>query len=459
MRSPPSTSSREPARSDRLLAGARSLLQGPAFWVLLTVLGAAQAALWLAGLPAEGAAASFALRALLLFALQAASVALLWNRSGGRALWLVLGFAVVFRAAAFTWPPDLSSDLYRYAWDGRVQMSGQSPYAAPPADPSLADLRDEAIWPRINRPEAVTVYPPGGQLAFLALAATGLDSIPGLKAVATLTELGALLLLVLILRRRRLPLGRLAIYAWSPLIISEVCVSAHLDTLVLPLMIGALLLAEERRWTTAGVLLGAAASLKLYPVLLLFALPWTSLRREALRRTVPAAAAVVAAAYALYASSAGLGVLGFLPEYVRTGEDFNPGLRGFLQDALAPVLAEARPVAMALCAATLVATLLLLARRPGEDPFRRGADIALAFVLLLPTAVHPWYALWLVPLAALRPSFAGLWLVGTLPLSYLKYGSPSGELPPWVPLLIWVPALAILFAQRVQKGSASVSGA
>ena len=49
-------------------------------------------------------------------------------------------------------PLVLSSDLYRYIWDGRVQRAGINPYLYPPSAPELAVLRDEHVYPRINRP-------------------------------------------------------------------------------------------------------------------------------------------------------------------------------------------------------------------------------------------------------------------------------------------------------------------
>jgi hypothetical protein len=40
--------------------------------------------------------------------------------------------------------PYLSSDIYRYIWDGRVQAAGINPYRYVPNAPELAQLRDAA---------------------------------------------------------------------------------------------------------------------------------------------------------------------------------------------------------------------------------------------------------------------------------------------------------------------------
>ena len=73
----------------------------------------------------------------------------------------------------FTAPPLLSSDIYRYVWDGRVQRAGINPYRYLPDAPQLAFLRDPAVFPNINRAEyAPTIYPPTAEALFALAAAS-----------------------------------------------------------------------------------------------------------------------------------------------------------------------------------------------------------------------------------------------------------------------------------------------
>jgi hypothetical protein len=63
----------------------------------------------------------------------------------------------------------LSSDIYRYAWDGVVQHAGISPYRYAPGDPALSFLRapNQDLFNHINRREyAQTIYPPAAQIIF-----------------------------------------------------------------------------------------------------------------------------------------------------------------------------------------------------------------------------------------------------------------------------------------------------
>ena len=82
-------------------------------------------------------------------------------------LGIILLIALAERLVAVAAPPFLSSDIYRYVWDGMVQGAGINPFRYIPADSHLAFLRDAGIYPNINRREyAHTIYPPGSQIIF-----------------------------------------------------------------------------------------------------------------------------------------------------------------------------------------------------------------------------------------------------------------------------------------------------
>ncbi|MFD0578518.1 hypothetical protein [Dactylosporangium darangshiense] len=56
------------------------------------------------------------------------------------ALTLVLLGGAALPLSAALHPPNSSDDMYRYIWDGRVQLTGTDPYRYPPAAPQLAQL-------------------------------------------------------------------------------------------------------------------------------------------------------------------------------------------------------------------------------------------------------------------------------------------------------------------------------
>jgi hypothetical protein len=82
---------------------------------------------------------------------------------------IILGFAIAFRLVTLLPPPYLSSDIYRYAWDGVVQHAHISPYRYVPGDPALSFLRkpNQDLFDHINRRDyAHTIYPPVSQFLF-----------------------------------------------------------------------------------------------------------------------------------------------------------------------------------------------------------------------------------------------------------------------------------------------------
>ena len=120
------------------------------------------------------------------------------------------------RLAVLFTPPILSSDVYRYIWDGRVQQAGINPYLFVPADSALAGLRDVAIYPHINRADyAHTIYPPAAQVVFAAMVQVS-QGVVAEKAFMLGFEALAVACLLKLLAMARLPPERRWAQAASP---------------------------------------------------------------------------------------------------------------------------------------------------------------------------------------------------------------------------------------------------
>ena len=185
----------------------------------------------------------------------------------------IVAIGLVARAILLPTPPSISTDAYRYVWDARVATAGFSPYAFPPTAPELAGLRDSSIYPRLNHPTWRSVYPPPAQAFFRAVYWIAPDSVIAMKVALGIAELLALAALGLLLRTLHLPPGRLAIYAWNPLLLVEIWGSGHLDALVLTAVALAALASARRRDEVAAAMLALGTLGKLYPALLFVLLP------------------------------------------------------------------------------------------------------------------------------------------------------------------------------------------
>ena len=226
-----------------------------------------------------------------------------------RTIWLVLGVAVAMRVMTLVAPPLLSTDIYRYVWDGRVQLAGINPYRYVPEAPDVAFLRDDAVYPQINRGDyAPTVYAPAAEMVF-ALAAAVTPGVLGMKLMMLGFDVLAIIALVPLLRIVDRDPAELLIYAWLPLPVWEFAGNAHIDAVATGLLALALLLAVRRRAVWTGIVLAAATLTKFLPAVVLPAF-W---RPNDWRLPI----AFVAALCALYLPylSVGWNVFGFLGGY------------------------------------------------------------------------------------------------------------------------------------------------
>ena len=349
------------------------------------------------------------------------------------ALSIVVGVAVLMRAAFLPAPPLLSSDIYRYIWDGRVQAAGINPYRYVPADLSLARLRDPDIYPKINRADyARTIYPPAAQMIFAAIGQlTG--SVVGMKGAMLLFEAVAILALTRVLQLAGLPQQRILIYAWNPLPLWSFACDGHVDAIAIGFVGLALWSRARHRDGLAGALLALATLTKFLPVVIAPAL----LRGGRLWRPALIGAAVVGLGYCVYAS-AGSEVLGFLGSYGRE-EGYDAGTGFWLLAGLARlvVLPPLAAVAYVTCVGGIFALLaIVVARRKVSGHFDavvlcRDAAILAGFVTAAFSPHHPWYYAWLALPCVVAPVPAVVWLSAAPVLLYLAPFNEGFVGPPW----------------------------
>jgi len=357
-------------------------------------------------------------------------------------LGMVLGFAFLFRVSLLASPVVLSSDIYRYLWDGRVQWAGFDPYRYPPAAVELAPLRDPAIHPNINRPDKPTVYPPGAEVVFAAVALVAPDSLFGWRVFLLASEIVTVGLVLMLLRRAGMTSTAVIVYAWSPLAVFEGVQAGHVDLVMIPLVLAALAWRQAGSAVGAGIALGGAVLMKLYPLALLPA--WW---RRGDWRFPTAVAVVVALGYAPHAVTVGFGALGFLPEYLGRAEDHNIGLRALLTYPFGLTGDHARVVAMILLFGVMAVAVAWIGRgrKTSADALTRASALAVAaYLLLLPTSMHPWYVLWMVPFLCFQPWPAWLYFSGAVTLSYMSYAVKPAPLPWWAWLAEYGPLYTLL---------------
>jgi hypothetical protein len=409
---------------------------------------------------------------LLLFAVSALlALAAARSLSGSPVAFLLL-CGGLFRATLLLRAPDLSDDVYRFAFDGRVAAAGISPTLHAPEDPAVARIAPELL-PRVAHASVRTVYPPVAQAVFRAAAYAVSHEVLALKVLFALADLAVVLLLF----RLGGPNGGFAaaLYAFHPLAVTETAGQGHLDALGVALLLASLLFLAAGRRARAGAAFALAVLTKYVPAAA--ALPM--LRRG---RAAFAGASLGAAAVLWWAAAAGgASPAGGLGEYATRWSFNSIPYAGTLAGVEAVRLPErakglflglkeklghpawtqevfpyfyAGFFARALLAIAIVVVLVLIDRRFREAPAEKPVFASLAALILLAPTLHPWYLLWLLPFAARRKEPACLWLASAAPLAYtLLY--PVPWLPaPLVYALEFGP-FAILLARSLRRAGAA----
>lgn len=407
------------------------------------------------------------------FSLYVAALFLLWNVESStfrNLLIIVFGAAILMRVPLWFTEPTLSTDIWRYVWDGHLVSRGMNPYAervdSPVFDGSTYPLRE-----RVEHQWMATPYPPAAQLTFGAVQSVFPGSATALQVVFTLFDLASGAVLVGILRRTGRPTGRTILYLWNPLVVLEFAHSAHVDSLMILLILIALRLAIDKRGMQSAIGLALATLTKFIPALLLPAF----VRRWGWRRTLVYAAIVVlgfapfiGAGLGLSSQSDGTGLLGAARIYLLSWET-NGGVFHWLMEGFSIL-----GVGGAFLAAKIVGLLVLIGTggfiwlesagsgTACQTRLIGGVASLISAYTLMSSAVFPWYLIWLIavlPLLPVRrqpawwPFIAGwVYFSGAINLSYLFYLDPENVMElDWVRLVEYLPLFVMLSTGALKR--------
>ncbi len=359
-------------------------------------------------------------------------------RSSNSTLLIVIIFAVLFRVSILFAPPYLSDDIYRYIWDGRVQAAGINPYRYIPAAPELAQLRDDAIYPKINRREiAHTIYPPVAQVVFLLTTRIS-ESVVWMKVTMVIFEMVAIWAIASLLNLLGRPRQLLLLYAWHPLVVWEFAGSGHVDAIAIGFIALAFLAWQRRSDLGAGFLLASATLVKLFPLVLL-----PAMLKRGRWKIAPVFAVTIIVGYLAYLSVGPRAVLGSVPVYTQemgviTGQQFYAlslarKLFGWELPSLAYIIATVLIMS--------AIALWVLSRRT-EDHLKHAMLLATATTVLF--APHfSWYFCWLVFFLCFTPRLAVFYLTIANLFLYRTWLGDSPDEMFVINSVIYLPALLL----------------
>ena len=193
--------------------------------------------------------------------------------------WWLMGLAVLLRLALLPAVPNLSDDVYRFIWDGRLLLQGIDPFAYLPVEimelgigAKLSGI-DENLLRLLNSPEYFTIYPPVNQAIF-ALAAWLFPndvyaSTVFIRLWLLMAEVGSLYLMYLLLRQMQLAPHRLLLYALNPLILLELTANLHFEALMIFFLLFSFYLLQKQQLPLSALFFALAVCTKLLPLILL----------------------------------------------------------------------------------------------------------------------------------------------------------------------------------------------
>ncbi len=375
-----------------------------------------------------------------------------------RQLTFLIGLGIALRAILLFSFPNLSDDVYRFIWDGRLILQGVSPFAELPgyymqADNQLAGLTPE-LYDQLNSPDYYTIYPPLCQAIFAGANWLMPSSLYGsavvMKLVLLCFEVGSILLITKLLSAFNFDKKNVLIYALNPLLIIEITGNLHFEGAMIFFLLLAIWLLQKGRWQLSAVAFALSVASKLLPLIFL---PFL-IRRLGWRRSLA------------YFSIVGiLVVLLFLPFLsIQTLPNFGSSLDLYFQKFefnasfyyllrwLGQLLSGYNQIAIIgpLLGSIVLAGILWKASQEVR-PHWQNLPIAMLFAsslfLFCATTIHPWYVSLPLAICVFTPyRFPVIWS-GPAMLTYINYSYEPYQENLWVVAVEYLLVFGVLWQE------------
>jgi alpha-1,6-mannosyltransferase len=347
----------------------------------------------------------------------------------------LVAVGLMMRLAWLGTTPPLDDDFYRYLWDGAMVAHGLDPYRHAPSEFLRGSGTPQEHWPLAESGQAVlahinfndmrSIYPSVAQAAFALAYLIAPFDIDGLRIVFLGGEAATLALLIALLRAGGASPMWSALYWWNPLAAAMTVGLCHLDALIPPLVLGALLASVRGRPYLALALLGLGAGVKVWPLMLAPIVLWPLLadpRRLVLAGLVFGATLAVAMGPVLWSAiRPGSGFAAYAGNWSNNNAFYAWAVVG-LREGLGLGDAAERTLRLALAAATGIVALVQAVRGDGSPKsLAQRFMIVAAAVFYFSPVQFPWYAVWVLPLAALLRCWPLLLASALLPFYYLYF--------------------------------------
>lgn len=318
----------------------------------------------------------------------------------------ILIFSIVFRSVMVYTESTLSTDVLRFAWDGRLLKYGVDPYAHEPYSAELDWLKNVPYFEAYDHKDEISPYPPFAQITFLFLSIFT-ESLFGLKVSFSVLDMINCILLAYLLHNMvaRRYLGGVILYSWSPLMIIEVSSSGHMEPLPIFFMLISLILLSKKRLFYSTLSYSLAIWSKIFPVLLIpIYLKYLKTKNKS-TIVIQHLIIIIVLSFFLYVPfilSSGANVFLGLYRYF-SGWFFNPSLfllfRIILYEIGVPYVISR--ILAGIVFLFLAFRLVYVKEVRDLESFAYLSILTLGLSVMLSPAVFPWYSSWILIFCAI----------------------------------------------------------
>ena len=336
-------------------------------------------------------------------------------------IWVILVFSLVFRLTLL--PATPSNDIFRYLWEGKIQLHGINPYSQPPVSLNLEHLRDN-FFSGISHKHLTAIYPPLTLMVF-AIANFISHSFVSIKSAFLLFDILSIFVLVKYLKVMRKEPANVLIYAWSPLVLVSFAARGHCDSLQIFFVMLALYLYSIRKNAKSVVSISLAVMSKFVSIIIVpFLIPRKKFRYLAILFLV------IILLYLPYCSA----VKGLFSTLFQFGTQYryNDSIH-----FLFLCLSFGSPFLSKTITLIIFSIVFFFLYKKYHDNILRFAFLVYGSFLILAPTVHPWYLTWIVPFLCFYHSKAWLVLTGTVIFYYFMNHSFFSKLIEYNNELVW----------------------
>jgi hypothetical protein len=345
-----------------------------------------------------------------------------------------LALSATVGALSFFWSsPQLSEDVYRFLWDGKLWHLGINPYSLPPTEVVSTNTYLTELYPQMTELTKgnYTCYPGFNQLYFFvaALTAKVSHSILLLKLLFVISIIPGLIYLHKLLNSMNLQPTAIWLLVLNPLFLLETLGNLHFEAIMMSFLIIAFYYLKRILWLSA-LCFSMAVQIKLLPLIVLpFLVRYIGLKKSILYGTV----VLTLNAFSMMILMDTAEMMNFLQSlrlYFGIFE-FNSFIPYYLQ-SFVEVFTGFDPIrytSPVLSVITLGAIIYFALNRKKESLIQliQGLSFGLLCYFLLNSTVHPWY---LITIIFLLPFVGQRTIVLWSMVGVLSYGFYT--LDPWI---------------------------